>query len=48
MRVTDGIEDFVQSNINNKMDIEEVISRTKEKIDCRWEKKSCVRWIKEI
>ena len=33
MRVTDGIEDFVQSNINNKMDIEEVISRTKEKID---------------
>ena len=33
LRVSDAIEDFVQNNINNKYDIEEVISNTKEKID---------------
>ncbi len=33
LRVSDAIEDFVQNNINNKYDIEEVIANTKEKID---------------
>ena len=33
MRVSDAVEEFIQSNINNKLDIEEVISHTKSKID---------------
>lgn len=33
LRVSDAIEDFVQNNINNKYDIEEIITSTKEKID---------------
>lgn len=33
LRVSDAIEDFVQNNVNNKYDIEEVITSTKEKID---------------
>ena len=33
MRVSDAVEDFIQSNINNKLDVEEVISHTKDKID---------------
>ena len=33
LRVSDAIEDFVQSNINNKYDIDEIINSTKEKID---------------
>lgn len=33
MRVSDAMEDFVQSNINNKYDIDEVINHTKQKID---------------
>ena len=33
MRVSDAIEEFIQSNINNKIDIDEVITHTKDKID---------------
>lgn len=33
LRVADAIEDFVQSNTNNKYDIEEIISNTKDKIN---------------
>lgn len=33
MRVSDALEDFIQSNKNNKLDIEEVLATTKDKID---------------
>lgn len=33
LRVSDAVEEFINSNINNKMDVEEIINHTKDKID---------------